>query len=50
MWRRRDVEPPLTSSDVNAIVEALMRIDAKLEEILAILGDDDEEAEEEADD
>lgn len=50
MRRRREVEPPLTWSDVNAIVPALMRIDEKLEEILAILGDDDEEAEEAADD
>jgi hypothetical protein len=49
--RRRPNEPPLTWSDVNAIVEALMRIDAKLDEILAILGDDgDEETEEQADD
>jgi hypothetical protein len=50
MRRRREVEPPLTWSDVNAIVQALMWIDEKLEEILAILRDDDEEAEEAADD
>ena len=51
MRRRRDSEqPPLAWKDVNAIVEALMRIDAKLDDILAILRNGDEETEEEADD
>jgi hypothetical protein len=49
MWRRRDPEPPLTWGDVQAIVESLMRIESKLELILAILENGDEEAEEESD-
>ncbi len=43
MWRRRDSDPPLTWADVQAIVESLMRIEARLARILAILGEEDEE-------
>jgi hypothetical protein len=41
VWRRRHEELPLTWQDVQAIVESLMRIEAKLQRILAILGDDE---------
>jgi hypothetical protein len=49
VWTRRRPEPPLTWSDVQAIVASLMRIESKLERLLAILEDDDEETEEESD-
>jgi hypothetical protein len=42
MWRRR--EEPLDAETLNGIIEALMRIDAKLDEVLLELreGDDGE--------
>jgi hypothetical protein len=49
MWPRREPEPPLTWDDVQAIVGSLMRIESKLDRILAILEEGDEEAEEEPD-
>jgi hypothetical protein len=50
VWRRPDPDPPLTWDDVNAIIEALMRIGAQLEDVLAILKEErDGEEEEEPD-
>lgn len=40
MWRRR--EEPLDATTVNGIIEALMRIDAKLDEVLLELRDEDD--------
>jgi hypothetical protein len=43
VWRRR--EQPLDAETVNGIIEALVRIDAKLDEVLLQLrGEDDGEA------
>ena len=47
MRKRRNPELPLTWDDVNALVAALMRIGAQLDEVLAILKEENDGEEEE---
>jgi hypothetical protein len=42
MFKRPPEEPPLTFADVNSIMEALMTIDAKLDDVLRILREEDD--------
>ena len=46
---RRMDEPPLDRQTADDIIRFLMEIDARLEELLAYFGDEDEENEDEAD-
>jgi hypothetical protein len=45
VWKRG--EPPLDRETVNALIERIMRIDAKLDEVLALLREDEDGEEEE---
>ena len=44
VWRRRD--QPLERADVNAMMKFLMGMDAKLDQILALLREEDDGGEE----
>jgi hypothetical protein len=49
-WRRdREPDPELDRQTVDDIIRILMRIDAKLDEVLATIQEDDDGEEEEAD-